>query len=136
MRGERPLLHGQVTGEVLRLFYRVHDRLGFGFLESVYKKALAHEFTKAGIAFEKEVPIQVWYDGICAGFFRADFLVEGAVVVEAKARQTLDDADRKQLMNYMRASAIEVGLLLHFGGKAAFQRILYTNDRKPDLGTP
>lgn len=109
------------------------DRLGFGYLESVYCNALAHELTCAGIAFEREVPVKVWYDGACVGAFRADFIVAGCVIIEVKACETLHDAHRKQLMNYMRGSTIEVGLLLHFGCKAAFHRIVYTNDRKPEL---
>ena len=132
----RPLLHGSVTSEILRLFFRVHDRLGFGYLESVYCKALEHEFTKGGIAAERETPIDVWYDGACVGRFRADFVVAGRVIVEVKACEAIDDAHRKQLMNYMRGSRLEVGLLLHFGPKAKFHRVLYTNDRKPELRTP
>ncbi len=120
---------------MIRLFFRVYDRLGFGFLESVYAKALAHELTRAGIQFEREAPVDIWYDGVCAGQFRADFLVERKVVLELKATLTLSDADRRQLLNYLRCSEIEVGLLLHFGQKSTFQRVLYTNDRKQNLPT-
>lgn len=131
-----PLLHGTVTSEVVRCFYRVYDRLGFGFLESVYCNALAYELTGANITYEREVPMQVWYDAMCVGVFRADFVVAGCVVVEAKASELVSDAHRKQLMNYMRCSTLEVGLLLHFGKKATFQRLLYTNDHKSASHTP
>ena len=130
---DEKLLHGRITAEVIRLFFRVYDRLGFGFLESVYANALAHELRLAGIQFEREVPVDIWYDGVCAGQFRADFLVEGRVVLELKATLTLSEADRRQRLNYLRCSEIEVGMLLHFGQRASFQRMLYTNNRKKDL---
>jgi hypothetical protein len=74
--GTQKLLYGELSGTILRIFYRVYDRLGFGFLESVYKNALAKEFTREGIPFEREVAIEVLYDGDCIGLFRADFLVD------------------------------------------------------------
>ena len=96
----------------------------------MYKNAFAIELEKLGIAFERAVPIDVWYDGVQAGHFRADFLVEGKIIVEIKASQALVEADRKQLLNYLRASEIEVGLLLHFGPKAAHERMVYSNANK------
>jgi GxxExxY protein len=97
---------------------------------------LARELTKAGVAFEREVPLDVWYDGAKMGHFSADFLLEGRVIIEVKASQAIGEADRKQLMNYLRASSVEVGLLHHFGPKPLIQRILYTNDRKPFVSQP
>ena len=70
-------LHSELTQRIIGLFYRIYDVLGFGFLESVYRNALAHELSMAGIQFQRAVPIDVWYDGIPVGHFRADFLVEG-----------------------------------------------------------
>jgi GxxExxY protein len=116
-------------------FFSCARPIGIGFLGSVYYNALAHEFTKAGVAFEREVPMTVWYDGISLGSFRTDFVVEGPVVAEVKASELVSEGHRKQLLNWMRASDREVGLLLHFGTRAAFNRILYTNDRKPELRT-
>jgi GxxExxY protein len=127
------LLHRRISGNIIRLFYRVYDRLGFGFLESVYANALAHEFTAAGIQFKREAPIDVWYDGVCVGQFRVDFLVEEQVVLELKASAALVNADRAQLLNYLRCSRMELGFLLHFGPKASYQRLIHTNDRKRDL---
>jgi GxxExxY protein len=121
---------------VIRLFYRVYDRLGFGFLESVYANALALEFVAAGLVFEREAPVEAWYRENCVGRFRPDFLIDSRVVVELKASQVLTDPDRAQLLNYLRCSRREVGLLLHFGPKASFQRMIYTNDRKQDLPQP
>lgn len=130
---KRELLEAQTTGEVIRLFYRVYDRLGFGFLESVYANALAHELAAAGVPFEREVPVDVWYDGVRMGYYRADFIVASRVVLELKATALLSDADGRQLLNCLRCTRLEVGLLLHFGPKAAFDRKFYTNDRKRDL---
>src|SRR6478736_3877990 len=122
MRDSSNLLEGKITGEVIRLFYRVYDRLGFGHLESVYANALARELAAAGIPFEREALVDVWYNGERIGRFRADFLVRSRVVVEAKSCALLSDAHRRQLLNYLRCSRLEVGLLLHFGQKASFER--------------
>src|SRR5688572_6776534 len=130
MSFKRELLHSRLTNRVIKSFYCVYDALGFGFLESVYCNALAHEFTKAGLRFEREVVMDVWYDGVLVGHFRADFLVEGTIILEIKAGQATTDADRKQVMNYLRGTSTELGLLLHFGPKPIVQRLLYTNDRK------
>jgi GxxExxY protein len=129
-RTNTALLHGEVTDKVVAAFYRLYDRLGFGFLESVYLNALAKEFTRSAIAFEREFSIDVFDLGEQVGHFRADFQAEGKVIVEVKASQAVGEADRKQLLNYLRASRMEVGLLLHFGEKPSFQRLIYTNDRK------
>lgn len=104
--------------------------MGSGFLESVYRNALARELTKAGVSYEREVPIDVWYDGVKVGHFKADFLVEGRVILEVKASLAITEADRAHLLNYLRGSRVEVGLLLHFGPKPNVERLLYTNDRK------
>jgi GxxExxY protein len=114
-------------------FYRVYNRLGFGFLESVYKNALAVELTRAGVPFEREAPIDIWYDGSKIGHFKADFLVDGRVILEVKASQLLTETDRAQLLNYLRGSQVEVGLLLHFGPKPRVERMLATNDRKEPI---
>jgi GxxExxY protein len=120
-----------ITGAIIRIFYRVYDRLGFGFLESVYCEALAYEFKKNGILYVREPRVEIWYDDARVGRFRADFLVEDRIVVEAKATRLLSDADTRQLLNELRCSDKELGLLLHFGPKAKFHRMIYTNDRKP-----
>jgi GxxExxY protein len=124
------LMEKETTGEVIRVFFRVYDRLGYGFLESVYAKALAHELTKTGVPFAREAPVDVWYDGASVGRFRTDFVVRDRVVVELKSTEVLSDAHRKQVLNLLRSSSIEVGLLLHFGPRASFERIAYSNGRK------
>lgn len=134
VRAMDSLLHGEITEVIIRLFYRVYDHLGFGYLESVYCNALAHEFRKAGVPFVRESVTDVWYDGERIGHFRVDFLVHERVIVEVKAAEFLVSADREQTINYLQSSTLEVGLLLHFGPKPKFHRLLHTNDRKPDLG--
>jgi GxxExxY protein len=123
-------LHSDITDISSGAFYRVYNGLRFGFLESVYRNALSKELTRAGVSFDREVPVDVWYDGEKVGHFRADFLVEGRVILEVKASLALTDADRKQLLNYLRGSRVEVGLLLHFGPKPSIKRIIFTNDQK------
>src|SRR5688572_11467542 len=123
-------LHSDITDIASGAFYRVYNGMGFGFLESVYRNALARELMKAGVAFEREVPVDIWYDEEIVGHFRADFLIEGRVILEVKASAAIGEADRKQLLNYLRGSSVEVGLLLHFGPKPVVERVLYTNDRK------
>jgi GxxExxY protein len=111
----------------------VYNKLGFGFLESVYRNGLAYELSRADITFEREVPIVVWYEDVKLGHFRADFLIERKVIVEVKASLALVDADRKQLLNYLRGSKIELGLLLHFGSEPHIVRLAYGNSNKPTL---
>jgi GxxExxY protein len=124
------LIHGDVTSAIVRVFYRVYDHLGFGFLESVYCGAMSHEFAVEGIGFVREAPIDVMYKRSRVGHFKADFLVEGRVVVEVKASEHLAPAHRRQLLNCLSASELEVGLLLHFGPNARFERVVHSVSRK------
>lgn len=120
------LLAGDVSGAVIACFYRVYDALGYGFVESVYRRALAHELRKAGRAVLTESAVEVWYDGMQIGHFRADLIVDQTVIVELKASAALVQADHKQLLDYLRGSDISVGLLLHFGPKPAFHRLVHS----------
>jgi GxxExxY protein len=124
------LLEQELTRQIIGGFYTTYDGLGYGFLEPVYRNSLAHVLTRAGLSVESEAIVDVWFDGIRVGHYRADLLVEGRVVVEIKAIERLILANRKQLMNYLRASKLEVGLLLNFGPKAQFERVVYSNSRK------
>jgi GxxExxY protein len=115
--------HEKLTETTIGCAMQVHRTLGPGFLESVYQKALAHELRKAGLRVECEKPIQVRYDGVVVGDFAADMLVEGVVMVEIKAVQALAPAHEVQLVNYLTATGVEIGLLLNFGGeKLDFKR--------------
>jgi GxxExxY protein len=126
-RNEGTLLEADLTGRIIKCFYRVYDALGFGFLESVYIKAMLLELAAEGLIATAEAAIDVWYRDRKIGHFRADILVEGRVIVEIKASELLPPDARKQLLNYLRASTVEVGLLLHFGPKAKFQRVIHSN---------
>jgi GxxExxY protein len=130
MRQHGELLHGDITDKILGAFYQVHFELGFGFLESVYSRAIAHLLVEGGLHVKREVPIAVHFRGMRLGAFRADLIVEEKVLVELKASPVLDPSAEAQLLNYLRATNLQVGLVLHFGEKAQFRRRLYTNDRK------
>ena len=124
------LLHGELTAKVIEAFYQVHYELGAGFLESVYSKALELVLREKGLSVAREVPVDVYFRGQRVGHYRADQIVESVVVLELKAGQLLDPNARGQALNCLRASRLEVGLVLHFGPKPRFERLLYTNDRK------
>ena len=127
---EDRLLHGHITKQILGAFYQVHHELGFGFVESVYSAALAMVLTELGLRVEREVPIAVYFRGARVGSFTADKIVESAVVVEQKAVHSLPPIWEAQLLNYLRSTKLEVGLLLNFGPRATFKRLVWTNDRK------
>lgn len=127
---DTPLLEGDLTGRIIKCFYRVYDTLGFGFLESVYQQAMLMELAAEGLVATAEAAIDVWYRDRKIGHFRADILVEGRVIVEIKASELLPIDARRQLLNYLRGSRVEVGLLLHFGPKAKFQRLIHSNENK------
>src|SRR5208283_5047252 len=103
----------ELTRKIIGCAMKVHAALGPGFLESVYAKALAHELRKAGLKVECEKEITVEYDGVRVGDFSADLLVEGKVIVEQKAIQALVPANEVQLVNYLTATGIGIGLLLN-----------------------
>lgn len=114
--------HEELTDRIIGIFYQVYNKLGYGFLEKVYENALKIEFRKAGIDFDCQVPVQVFYDDEVIGEYVADFIVDGKVVVEVKANVGLGVADESQLLNYLRCTGLEVGLLINFGKEADFKR--------------
>ena len=124
------MLHEEITGSIIRAFYTVYNTLGYGFLEKVYENALAHELTDRGFRIRQQMPIQVYYHGLCVGEYFADIVVNDCVVVELKSADGLPPQHTAQLINYLKATQIEVGLLLNFGPKPVFARRIFTNDRK------
>jgi len=120
----------ELTEKIIGAFYQVYDDLGFGFLERVYERALAVEFGILGLMFERQVPIRVVYRDVLVGEYYADFVVDGKVIVEVKAIRELSGADGKQLLNYLRATDKEVGLLLNFGQKPEVKRKVYDDIEK------
>jgi GxxExxY protein len=124
------VLHADLTRRVLRAFHEVHWELGCGFLEQVYVRALAVAFSDAGLDYEREVAIPVVFRGRSIARFRADFLVGSRVIIEVKAQRDLEAAHVAQLLNYLRATEAEVGLLLNFALKPQFRRLVFDNARK------
>jgi GxxExxY protein len=123
------LLEERLTRRVLRVFFDVYNEIGWGLLESVYSNSLQIAFADAGIAARREVALPVYFRGRRVGDFRADFVVEDRVIVEIKAGKAIDASHEAQLDNYLRASGIEVGLLLHFGFEPKFRRRVCQNFR-------
>jgi GxxExxY protein len=112
-----------LAGQIIGLAMKVHRTLGPGFLEGVYHQALLIELNRAGIPAESEKPLRVLYDGISVGEFKADIVIEGQLIVEVKAVQSLATAHEVQLVNYLTATHIDGGLLLNFGSnKLEFRR--------------
>jgi GxxExxY protein len=109
--------HEALTRTIIGRAMTVHQELGPGFLESVYQNALLHELRKAGLHVQSDQPIEVRYDGVVVGDFVCDLLVGGVVMVENKAVRALASAHEVQLVNYLTATGIEVGLLLNFGAQ-------------------
>lgn len=124
------LKHGGITDRVLKCFYEVYNELGDGFLESVYENAICIALKNEGLLFQRQRSIPVYYHGIVVGNFTADIIVEDKIVLELKAIQRLDKIHEAQLINYLKATRIEVGLLLNFGVKPEFKRIIFNEKRK------
>jgi len=125
-----PLQHRELTEKILGIFYDVYNELGHGFLEHVYARSMEHALTAAGLQVAREVPIAVWFRGFQVDDLKADLLVENKALLELKAARTIDTAFEKQLLNYLRATEIETGLLLNFGNKPEFRRFAFENSRK------
>jgi GxxExxY protein len=119
-----------VSDAILGGFYGVYRELGRGFLESVYEASLAIVLRDMGLQVEQQALVNVHFRGVTIGVFRIDLLVQSAVAVELKASRALDPSHEAQLLNYLRASRLEVGLLLNFGQRPSFKRLAYSNDRK------
>jgi GxxExxY protein len=126
----------QVTRQIIGVFYGVYNELGFGFLESVYQESMAIALADAGLPCERERQITVSFRGRSVGEFRPDLVVADAVIVELKVARTLAAVHHVQVINYLRATPFELGLLLNFGPQPQIRRIAFSNHRKrlrPDL---
>lgn len=124
------LLRADVTEHIIDSFFDVYRGLGFGFLEAVYANAIAIDLGIRGRRVSREVPVEIHWKGVSVGTYRFDLLVDECVVVEVKSTKGLSEADERQLMNYLSATNIEVGLLLHFGPTPKFRRLVFSNSRK------
>ena len=126
----RGLKHADLPEKLIGIFFGIHNELGHGFLESVYEQAFSIVLAENKIFFERQIAIPVWFHGKQIGEFRADLLVDRRVLIELKTGRDIEPAWEKQLLNYLRATDIEVGLLFNFGPNAQFKRYAFENDRK------
>ena len=124
------MLHKDLTDKIIGVFYEVYNELGHGFLESVYESAMVIVLREKGIAVERQVEIPVWFRGQQIGVFFADLLVEDSVIVELKAVRSIDPSHEAQILHYLRATEIEIGLLLNFGVRPEIKRKIFDNPRK------
>ena len=122
------ILHRDITSVVIKCFYEVYNTLGYGFLEKVYENALLIELGNNGLICEKQKQIKVFYQNKEIGLYYADILVENKVILELKAAENICEAHENQLINYLKATEIEVGLLLNFGKEPQFSRKIFSND--------
>ena len=127
------LLHKSITDSILKVYYEVYNELGSGFLEKVYQNAMYFELIARGYKVEAQKQIKVYFKQQLVGEYVADLIVENKVIVELKACELLMNVHVAQTMNYLKATEIEVGLLLNFGEEPEFKRFIYTNDRKINL---
>jgi len=123
-------LHQDLTEKIIRCFYNVFDELGYGFLESVYESALVLELKNIGLKVESQKELEVFYKGVSVGKYRSDIIVENKVIIELKAVSQLTKAHEVQLVNYLKATNIEIGLLVNFGEKINFKRKIFRNKLK------
>ena len=125
--------HEEITEKIIQAFYKAYNTLGYGFLEKVYLNAMFIELTSMGFKTEKEKRILVYYFGNIVGDYNADLIVEDIIAVELKTNEFLVVENENQLVNYLKATNIEVGLLLNFGKKPQVKRKIFDNDKKPML---
>jgi GxxExxY protein len=127
---QRGLIHGDLTERLIGMFFNLYNEIGHGFLESIYEQAFSLVLAENNIFFQRQIAIPVWFHSQKIGEFRADLLVDGKVLVELKTGRDIDLAWEKRLLNYLRATDIEVGLLFNFGPTAQFRRYVFENSRK------
>lgn len=123
-------LYQGLTSKIISCFYKVYNKLGFGFLEKVYENALLIELTNNGLRVNRQKPINVYYEEKLVGEYFADLIVEEKIIIELKAAEALIEEHELQLINYLKATDIEVGLLLNFGKKPEIRRKIFTNEKR------
>ncbi|MBK7883689.1 MAG: GxxExxY protein [Chitinophagaceae bacterium] len=125
------LLHQEITENIIKCFYKVYNTLGYGFLEKVYENALVIELYNQNVICTQQTPIKVFYEEMPVGNYFADILVEEKIIIELKAGEGGIVVEHElQLLNYLKATEYEVGLILFFGQKPSFKRKILTNDNK------
>ena len=127
------LLYQDKTDKIIKIFFDVYNALGYGFLEKVYESALAIELSKNGFNVKRQCPVKVHYDGQMIGEYYCDMVIDDLILIELKSVEALVIAHKRQTINYLKSTELEVALLLNFGDTPKFERFLFTNDRKPLL---
>lgn len=122
--------HEEITNKIIQAFFKVYNTLGYGFLEKVYRNALYFELIEMGLNASMEKKIFVYYRTRVVGDYCADIIVENIIICELKTSENLCEADESQLINYLKATDIEIGLLLNFGKKPEVKRKIYDNEKK------
>lgn len=124
------LLSEELTGKIIKAYYNVYNKLGFGFLEKVYENSMVIELKKMNLHGRRQSPIKVYYNEIEVGNYFADIIVEKKVILELKAAESICDEHIIQLMNYLKATDIEIGFVLNFGKEPQFSRKVFENKYK------
>jgi GxxExxY protein len=122
--------HADITALIIKAYYTVYNKLGYGFLEKVYENAMVIELRKKGFEIKQQHPIKVFYDNLEVGSYYADLIVNNSVIIELKAAEAICEEHEAQITNYLRATDIEVGLLLNFGKTAQYKRKVFSNEYK------
>lgn len=122
--------HSEITDKIIRAFYNVYNKLGYGFLEKVYENAMMIDLKKLGLEPKAQQAINVFYDKQLVGSYFSDIEVNKCVICELKATEEIAEAHEAQLLNYLRATEIEIGMLLNFGKKAEFRKKIFSNEYK------
>ena len=133
LRGKFEGKHSELTGKILGAFFQVHKDLGYGFSEKVYENSLSILLTELGMKVEPQAHLYVYYRGRKVGEYIADLIINDVVLLELKAAEKIIEEHAAQLLNYLKATDIEVGLVLNFGPTAEFRRKVYDNERKGTL---
>jgi len=123
-------LHSDITSEIIKAFYKVYNELGYGFLERVYENAILIELRNIDLECKPQCSVEVFYQNCKVGQYIADIIVEDSVIVEMKAAESICEEHEAQLINYLRATKIEVGILLNFGKKPQFKRKVFSSEFK------
>jgi GxxExxY protein len=124
------LLHKEITEKLIKCYYKVYNTLGYGFLEKVYENAFALELQQNGLDVKCQFPIKVYYENKIVGEYYADIIVNNLIIIELKASTCLLEEHECQLINYLKATEVELGLLLNFGKEAEYKRKVFMNKYK------
>jgi GxxExxY protein len=125
--------HSELSKRIIKVFYDVHNELGYGFSERVYQKAYGIALREDGMKVDEQVPIKVYFRGQLVGEFFADMIINDLILLELKAAEVIVEEFEAQLLNYLKSTEIEVGYVLNFGKSATFKRKVFDNIRKGAL---